>query len=57
MAKPGNEFGLAGPKYMERALRGFMKELAEGMGEALKKYWSGKAGKRRRGGKGRGRRR
>ena len=50
LAKPGNEFGSAGPKYLERPLRGFIKELGEGMKEALQKYWTGQArgGKRRR---------
>lgn len=52
VAKAGNEFGPAGPKYLERALRGFTKVLAEDMGAALQKYWGGQAkrgrGRRRR---------
>lgn len=48
-AKPGNKYGEAGPKYLERPLRGMVKELGEGMKEALQKYWSGKQrGGRRR---------
>ena len=46
-AKPGNEFGPAGPKYLERPLRGFKKELRKGLTEFLKKAWS----KPRRGGR------
>lgn len=49
VAKPGNEFGKAGPKFLERPLRGFTKELTEDMTEALRKYWGGKARGGRRG--------
>ncbi len=47
-AKPGNEYGRAGPKYLERPLRGFTKVLGRDIGKALRKIWgqsapSGKA--------------
>lgn len=50
-AKPGNEYGMAGPKFLERPLRGFVKELGDGMKEALQKYWTGQSGKGKRRGK------
>lgn len=37
--KKGNEYGLAGAKYLERPLRGFQKLLAENVGEFLQKIW------------------
>lgn len=40
-AKPGNEYGLAGRKYLERPLRGFQKLLPEEMGRALQALWRG----------------
>jgi hypothetical protein len=36
-AKPGNEFGPAGPKYLERPLRGMQKNFPEVIAEELKK--------------------
>jgi hypothetical protein len=49
-AKPGNEYGPAGPKYLERPLRGFVKVLAKDIGEGLQKIWGqtarGRRGKR-----------
>ena len=46
--KPGNEFGPAGPKYLERPLRGFQKELTENLGEFLQKLWTGALKKTRK---------
>jgi len=42
--KPGNEFGSAGPKYIERVLRGF--KLAPIVGRVLNGFWrrAGKVG-------------
>ncbi len=37
VSKAGNEFGQAGPKYIERVLRGF--KLGEKMGVALRDFW------------------
>lgn len=34
-AKPGNEFGQAGPKYLERPLRGFQESMTKDLGKAL----------------------
>jgi hypothetical protein len=36
-SKPGNEFGPAGPKYIERVLRGF--KIGEQMADALRQFW------------------
>lgn len=50
--KPGNEYGPAGPKYLERVIRGFQERLSRDMGEALREAWgraSGRARRRRRG--------
>ena len=45
--KPGNEFGQAGPKYLERPLRGFQKLMVQDVGALLQKVWTGAArGKR-----------
>lgn len=43
-SKPGNEFGPAGPKYIERVLRGF--KLGPIVGRALRDIWrrAGKVG-------------
>lgn len=38
--KPGNEYGLAGPKYLERPLRGFQREMGKGLAAFLAKVWS-----------------
>jgi hypothetical protein len=38
-AKGGNEFGPAGPKYIERVLRGF--KIGPRIAEALRAYWRG----------------
>lgn len=46
--KPGNEYGLAGPKYLERPLRGFQRELTENLGEFLQRIWGAAAAKVRR---------
>jgi hypothetical protein len=49
-AKPGNEYGQAGPKYLERPLRGFTKVLGQDIGKALREIWGQAArGGRRRG--------
>lgn len=48
-AKPGNEYGPAGPKYLERPLRGLTRLMAKDIGEALRQAWGQKAGRRRRG--------
>lgn len=37
--KPGNEFGQAGPKYVERPLRGMQKRFPDTIGEKLLKVW------------------
>lgn len=39
--KPGNEFGLAGPKYLERPLRGFQHLMQENLGRFLQETWAG----------------
>ena len=46
-AKPGNEYGPAGPKYLERPLRGFQREMARGLADFLQRIWS-KPRRRRR---------
>ncbi len=46
--KPGNEFGQAGPKYLERPLRGFQRLMSEDLGQLLQDTW-GKAARGRRG--------
>jgi len=46
-SKPGNEFGPAGPKYLERALRGFQGKLSRDVGRLLQEVW-GKAQRGRR---------
>ncbi len=46
--KPGNEFGAAGPKYLERPLRGFQRLMSEDLGQLLQDTW-GKAARGRRG--------
>lgn len=38
ISKPGNEFGSAGPKYIERVLRGF--KFAEVIAEKLREAWA-----------------
>lgn len=39
-AKPGNEFGPAGEKYLERALRGVAKQLfSDQVVTSLRKFW------------------
>lgn len=38
-AKPGNELGLAGPKYVERVLRAFQARATKDIGEALARVW------------------
>lgn len=45
--KPGNEFGPAGPKYVERVIAGFTNRLARDVGEFLQEVW-GRARVRRR---------
>lgn len=52
-AKPGNEYGPAGPKFLERPLRGFQQRLGKELGEFLQELW----GRRSRQRRGRGRRR
>ena len=39
--KPGNEFGPAGPKYLERPLRGFQMCMAKDVGALLQEVWAG----------------
>ena len=46
--KPGNEFGAAGPKYLERPLRGFQRLMTDDLGKLLQDTW-GKAARGRRG--------
>lgn len=46
--KRGNEYGPAGPKYLERPLRGFQRELTENLGEFLQRIWGAAAAKSRR---------
>jgi len=46
--KPGNEYGPAGPKYLERPLRGFQKEFTKNLGEFLQKLWTGALRKTRK---------
>lgn len=53
LAKPGNEYGLAGPDYVGRPLHGFTMELSKDIGAALQKYWTGTT---KKGGKRKGRR-
>ncbi len=49
-AKPGNEYGQAGAKYLERPLRGFTKVMGQDIGKALRAIWGQAArGGRRRG--------
>ena len=45
--KPGNEYGRAGPKYLERPLRGFTQAMSKGIGKALQEIWgqAAKSGK------------
>lgn len=38
-AKPGNEFGPAGPKYVERPLRGLQKQFGGIVGESVLRFW------------------
>lgn len=40
--KPGNEYGPAGPKYLERPLRGFQLKLARDLGAFVQKLWGRK---------------
>ncbi len=48
-AKPGNEYGRAGAKYLERPLRGFTKVLGQDIGKALRQLWGrGAKGGRRK---------
>jgi hypothetical protein len=43
-AKPGNAFGVAGPKWLERTLRGWSAgKFAEQVGELLQKEWARRA--------------
>lgn len=55
-AKPGNEYGPAGPKYLERPLRGFQRTMSKDLGKVLRELWgqSAKGAKRTRSKKGRG---
>lgn len=46
--KPGNEYGLAGAKYLERPLRGFQKEMGKGMADFIRSIWATKVRRRRR---------
>lgn len=39
-AKPGNEFGQAGPKYVERVLRGQARTFAPFIGAELQRFWA-----------------
>ncbi len=48
-AKPGNEYGAAGPKFLERPLRGFQQRMTRDLGKLLQEVW-GRA--QRRGGRG-----
>ncbi len=43
--KPGNEFGPAGPKYLERPLRGFQRRMSDDLGKLLQDVWGGAARK------------
>lgn len=45
--KPGNEFGQAGPKYLERPLRGFQLLMSEDLGKLLQQVWGRASGGRR----------
>lgn len=49
--KTGNEFGVAGPKYLERPLRGFQQRLARDLGEFLQEIWGGFARRQKAKGK------
>lgn len=49
--KPGNEYGPAGPKYLERPLKGFQRELTKNLGPFLMKLWGAGLRKSRRKGK------
>lgn len=48
-SKPGNEFGQAGPKYLERPLRGFQRLMADDLGKLLQQVWGRAATRSRRG--------
>lgn len=39
LAKPGNEYGRAGAKYLERPLRGFQQGLGKGIAKFLQEVW------------------
>jgi hypothetical protein len=51
--KPGNQFGPAGPKYLERPLRGFQLLMGRDLARSLNTIWNtkraGKSRRRRRG--------
>lgn len=46
--KPGNEFGPAGPKFLERPLSGFQRELSKGMADFLREQLKRTAARGRR---------